>query len=250
LAGEWLWNSRAYQPWRASLLPDAVILAVVAGLGAAVLGAAFGSAVAREPAHRLPRAALVVAGLAVLAVIAFPFPRGVGDVQAEVTIDRRGDRGFVTVRLDPPDAAEDARWFQVSSWQGGGLELAEMQRVSPGVYRSEEDIPLTGRGKTLIRLHRGDEMMAVPIRLPADPEINEPEIPAVDRRAPFVNERQYLMRESHGGAAWFAVVIDTLLLLTAAAWVIAFVVASQRVRPRPGRPGDEPRAEPNYAIAS
>lgn len=251
LAGEWLWNSGAYQPWRASLLPDAVILATVAGLGAAILGAAYGSAVAREPGHRLPRAALVLAGVGVLLALAFPFPRGVGDVRADMRLEKvDADHAFVTVTLDPPTAADDARWFQASNWQGGTLVLAEMEKIGPGTYRSDEPVIITGRGKALVRLHRGNEMMAIPVRLPADPEIGKPEVPAVDRSTQFVSEQRFLMREAHGGAAWFAVVIDTLLVLVAAAWVTAFVVASQRVRPQPGRPTGDPRAEPDYAIAS
>lgn len=251
LAGEWLWNRGAYQPWTASLLPDAVILAAIAGVGAALLGAAYGSAVAREPSHRLPRAALVLAGLGVLAALAFPFPRGVGDVRADMRLDKVGsDRAFVTVTLDPPTAADDARWFQASNWQGGTLLLAEMEKVGPGTYRSDKPVIITGKGKALVRLHRGGEMMAIPVRLPADPAIGKPEVPAADRSARFVSEQRFLMREAHGGAAWFAVVIDVLLLLVAAAWVTAFAVASQRVRPRTDRPTGDPRAEPDFAIAS
>ncbi|MDQ1373831.1 MAG: hypothetical protein QOJ09_1169 [Actinomycetota bacterium] len=236
LAGEWLWNQDAYQPWRASLLPDAVILGVLVALGAAVLGAAFGSAVAREPRHGIPRSALVLAGIAVLVALAWPFPRGTGDVSADVAVRRvGGGNAVVTVRLDPPGAAKDARWFQASAWQGGSLVLAEMHEIAPGTYRTEKPVPVTGRFKTLLRLHRGSEMMAVPVRLPADPEIGKAEIPPVDRHARFVNERKYLLREAHGGAAWFAVVIDGLLVLVAIAWVTAFVMASQRVRPGAAR---------------
>jgi hypothetical protein len=233
LAGEWLWNTRAYQPWRASLLPDAVILGVVAATGAAVLGAAFGSAILRQPSHRLPRPALVLAGLAVLVALAWPFPRGVGDVRADVAVRPTGaGMATVTVRLDPPDAARHARWFQATAWQGGSLVLAEMRETAPGTYQSEKPVPITGRAKTLVRLHRGAEMMAVPVRLPADPEIGKAEIPAVDRQTRFVNEQRYLLRETHGGAAWFAVVVDALLVVVAIAWVTAFAVVSQRVRRR------------------
>ena len=231
LAGEWWWNQDAYQPWKTSLLPEAVILGVIVAVGAAVLGAGFGSAVRREPAHGIPRAALVLAGAAVLAALVWPFPRGVGDVAADVTVQPTGsDNVMVTVRLDPPDAADDARWFQASAWQGGSLVLAEMQEISPGTYRTEKPVPVNGNFKTLLRLHRGSEMMAVPVRLPADPEIGKGEIPAVDRRVQFVNERRYLLRETHGGAAWFAIVVDTLLVLVVIAWITAFVLVSQRVR--------------------
>ena len=79
LAGEWLWNQDAYQPWRASLLPDAVVLGVIVAVGAAVLGAAFGSAVAREPSHGIPRR---VAGRSprrpCSSPWSWPFPRGRG----------------------------------------------------------------------------------------------------------------------------------------------------------------------------
>jgi hypothetical protein len=251
LAGEWAWNSRAYQPWKAALLPEAVIFGVVAAVGAAVLGAAFGSAVKREPSHGLPRWSLIVAGLALVLVIAVPMPRKTGDVRADMTLDKVGtDRAFVNVTLDPPDAAVDAKWFQASNWQGGELILAEMDAVGPGRYRSEKPVLITGKGKTLVRLHRGNELMAFPVRLPADPEIGEPEIPAVNRSGPFVGEKEFLMRESESGAAWFSIVIYVLLAGVAAAWATAFAVASQRIRPagpldRPTRPDDE-----EYALAS
>lgn len=233
LAGEWLWNQGAYQPWRTSLLPDALILGVIVAMGAAVLGSAFGSAAAREPRHGVPRPALLVAGIAVLAALVWPFPRGVGDVQADMTVRTlAGGSAEVTVVLDPPDAAADARWFQTTAWQGGNLVLAEMREIGPGTYRAEKPVPVHGNYKTLIRLHRGAEMMAVPVRLPADPEIGKGEIPVVSRRAQFVNERRYLLRETHGGAAWFAVLVYVLLALIAVAWTTAFVMVSNRVRPR------------------
>jgi hypothetical protein len=244
LAGEWWWNQDAYQPWKTSLLPDAVILGVVVAVGAAVLGSAFGSAVRREQRHGVHRIALVMAGAAVLVALSVPFPRGVGDVSADMTLQPAGDNLVsVTVRLDPPDAAENARWFQASAWQGGNLVLSEMREIAPGTYRTEKPVPVNGNYKTLLRLHRGSEMMAVPVRLPADPEIGKGEVPAVDRRAPFVNERRYLLRETHGGAAWFAIVVDTFLALVAIAWITAFAVVSQRIRPssedahRPGHAG-------------
>ena len=245
LAGEWAWNTRAYQPWTDALLPDALIYGLVAALAAAVLGTAFASAVRREGSHGLPTAAIVAAGLAALVVLALPMPRRVGDVRADLTLDRVGaDRAFVNVTLDPPDAAEDARWFQASNWQGGTLTLADMEEVGPGRYRSEKPVLVTGKGKTLVRLHRGAELMAVPVRLPADPEIGEPEIPAVDRSVDFSSEKQFLMRESEENDAWLAIVIYVLLTGVAAAWIGAFVVASQRVRPgRASRP-DRDRAAP------
>ena len=76
----------------------------------------------------------------------------------------------------------------------------------PGVYRSTEPVPVTGEWKTMLRLHRGAAMVAAPIYMPADPEIDAPKIAAVDREAPFQTEQRFLLREQNGesGPAWFA----------------------------------------------
>ena len=236
LASEWAWNTRAYQPWRAALLPEALVFGVAAALGAAVLGAAFGSAVRRERSHRLPRWSLVAATVVLLAVVALPMPRRTGDVQAEMTLDRAGaGTAYIELTVTPPDAADDAKWFQAINWQGGGLTLAEMEEVAPGRFRSEAPVGISGKGKTLVRLHRGDELMAFPVRLPADPEIGEPEIPAVDRSGPFAGEKVFLMREAESGDGWYAVLVYVVLAGVGLAWMAAFAVASQRVR-RAARP--------------
>ena len=147
LAAEWVWNQGANQPWRTSLLPDALILCILVGLGAAVVGAAFAATVARDPGRaKVPAPAVVVGGLAVLVALALPMTRGVGDVTADIELEEgSGDRVTVHVTLDPPDAAEDARWFQVINWQGGGLVIADMDEVGPGEYVADE--PIRSRGE-------------------------------------------------------------------------------------------------------
>jgi hypothetical protein len=59
-------------------------------------------------------------------------------------------------------------------WQGGGLVLSDMQRLGPDHYLSQQPVPLGGTWTTLLRLHRGDEVMALPIFLPADAAIGAP----------------------------------------------------------------------------
>lgn len=249
LAGEWAWNVDAWQPWTSALLPEVVLFGAVAAVGAAVLGAALSRAIVREPGARpLPGAAVVLAALACVVVIALPMRRPTGDVEATVHLERAA-RGtaFVEATLSPADAAADASWFQASSWQGGGLELAEMEPTGvPGQYRSAEPVPVDGHWKTLLRLHRGAEMMAVPIYLPADPDIHEPEIPAVDRTASFRSEREYLLRETHEGNGWLSPVVHLTLLAVCALWALAFVVAVRSLagpggdgtgQPRPARVG-------------
>lgn len=246
LGAEWIWNLGAYQPWTAHLWPEAVVLGVIAALGAAVLGAAVAAGLTRTPIA-ISRLALVAAGIACLGVILIPLPRTTGQVSADVRIEPTGGgRGDIVATLHPADAADDAYWFQASSWQGGGLVLADMKATgNPGEYRTEHPVPIGGSDtgqrywKTLLRLHRGLEMMAVPIYLPADPTINKPEIPAVDGTRPFQSEREYLLRETSDGNAWLSPLVHTGLVLAACGWTLAFVIAV-RALSRRGRESTRP----------
>lgn len=236
LATEWLYNQGAYQPWKAALLPEAVVLGTVAAVAAAVLAAAYARAVGRDARGKLPLPALLVAGLVLLVVLAWPMPRRVGDVTATIELERAGDDAVVVrAILDPPDAAVDNKWFQAASWQGGALVLAEMVPVKggrPGEYLADGTVPIVGKGKAMLRLHRGDEMMSIAIRMPADPEIGEPEIPAVDRTTRFVSEQRYLLREQKPGASTVAIAVYGLLAGVALLWIAAFAYAVARVAPR------------------
>jgi len=230
LAAEWAWNQDAWQPWRSSMLPEAVVLGVLGALGASVLGVAFARAIDRDDTARPPAPRVIaLAAIVCLAVIVLPMRRPTGEVSADVRIEPAGEGlAMVTATLTPADAADDAYWFQASAWQGGGLELSTMEPTGqPGEYRSAEAVPVDGLWKSLLRLHRGAEMMAVPIYLPADPAIDEPEIPAVDRVAPFESERAYLLRETHDGNAWLSPVVHLYLVGTCALWATAFVIATR-----------------------
>jgi hypothetical protein len=228
LAGEYAWNTHAWQPWTTNLFPAALLLGVVAAVGAAVLGAAFARAVQHDGSGApLPKAAAALAGLACLAVILIPMRRPTGDVQVAVHLERQGAaQAVVVATLTPADAADHASWFQASAWQGGGLELADMKATGrPGEFRSDQAVPVGGSWKTLLRLHRGSEMMAVPLYLPADASIDKPEIAAVDRTMRFRSEREYLLRETHSGNGWLSPVIHLDLVVVCGLWAAAFVVA-------------------------
>lgn len=237
LAGEWWWNQGAYQPWTTGMLPEAAIVGLVAAIAGAVLGTTVTPAIEGDDQaqSRLPRAVVGVAFAAAVAVVVLPLPRSTGDVRAAVHLEPAGE-GLVVVEatLSPADAAVDAEWFQASAWQGGGLELADMEPTGePGAYRSDRAVPVDGHWKTLLRLHRGGEMMAIPLYLPADPSIGEPEIPAVDRTGPFESERRYLLRETRPGSGWLSPTVHGALLLVCLIWVLAFRTAIRR----PNRPG-------------
>ncbi|MDQ2648894.1 MAG: hypothetical protein M3Z03_05020 [Actinomycetota bacterium] len=248
LAGEYPWNADAVQPWTTALFPEALGFALVAAVGAGVLGTAVGRAIRREGVGGLPRPVLVLAAIACVAVIVLPLRRPTGAVTAALDIEAAGPGlAHVTADLTPAGAADDAYWFQVSAWQGGGLEVVELERTgTPGQWRTVAPVPVDGHWKTLLRLHRGAEMMAVPIFLPADPTIDEPEIPAVDRTQAFETERDYLLRETHDGNTWLSPLVHAFLVAMAGLWAAAFVLA---VAAPPNDGGRPPRARPKRSPA-
>jgi hypothetical protein len=123
------------------------------------------------------------------------------DVKASVTLTETApppDRTVsATVRLDPPTAADDAGWFNVTSWQGGEpFVLDELEQVGPGTYRTSEPIPVSGSWKTMLRLHRDDSIVSAPIFLAADPGIPVGEVSApASFERPFVADKEVLQRE-------------------------------------------------------
>ena len=66
-----------------------------------------------------------------------------------------------------PTRPTDAEWLDVTAWQGGGLVVDPLTRIGPGHYRTTEPIPVHGDWKTMIRLHKGNSLTALPIYLPA-----------------------------------------------------------------------------------
>jgi hypothetical protein len=106
-----------------------------------------------------------------------------------------------------------------------------MERTGPGRYVSDRSLPVTGRWKTLLRLHGGGEMMAAPVYLPADPDIGAREIPAIDRHVRLSSEKRFLLRETRPGQRWLAIVVDGLLSAVAVGWIAAFTLAARRVGP-------------------
>jgi hypothetical protein len=231
LAGEYAWNRGAHQPWTTNLLPAAVLLGAVVAIGAALLATALAGGIRRE-GPGVPVWAVALGGLAVLVGLALPLPRNAGHVQIAIHLDHRGDNAIVHATLTPANAAAHARWFQATAWQGGGMVVSDMKKVGPGQYLSDKPVPVTGHWKTLVRLHRGDQMMAAPVWMPADPEIGKPQIAAVDRTVPFAHEQKYLTREARSGPATFAVFAYILLTGVAVAWGTAFVLAAKRHRRR------------------
>jgi hypothetical protein len=248
-AGDYWWNANhAYQPWNTNLLPDALVFGVIVGVAAALLATAF----ARAAGHQdntapIPRPVLAVAGLTLLVCLALPMPRHVGDVTGAVQItDRAGGFAKVAVTLTPPDAADHARFFQAGAWAGGGLELADMHKVGPGRYVSDGRIPVSGGWKSMLRLHRGGEMMAIALHLPGDAELHKPELVAADRTTKFQPEPKYLLREQHGGNNVFKNTVYALLVGVVVMWIAAFTVAVGKIAPK--APKTPPTSTPRLRV--
>ncbi|MGH9156693.1 MAG: hypothetical protein ACRD1K_12850, partial [Acidimicrobiales bacterium] len=208
LGAELVWADASgwFTPTGASLFTKVAVLAPLAAIAAALLGAGLSRAFGGE---RVPGWMLGAAGAVLVAVLAFPLPRNVGDVEAVIRLrpadsglaaDAAGDGGVkqatVEIDLQPPDAARGAVAFGVTSWQGGGRLSAALEETAPGRYVASRPLPIGGDWKTTVGLFRGDQVMAAPVYLPADESIGASEIPAVaERRTRFVRNTTLLLRE-------------------------------------------------------
>jgi len=100
-----------------------------------------------------------------------------------------------------------------------------------------EKYPTGGNWKTMIRLHSGNSLTAVPIFLPRDAAIPAPEVPAqASFSRGFVDETQLLQREKTGGspalvAVSYATVVGIALSLLA---LLAWSLHRLAFPPRPG----------------
>jgi hypothetical protein len=230
-ATEWGWTHLTQTlSWNRDILVEGTLMAVVAGVAGGLLGALLASGLRR----RLPRPAVArTVLLASLVAIAAGVTNGLiatvpDDVEATFTItDVTSDprTADITVRLSPAGAVDDPSWVQITAWQGQGLVVDDLERIGPGTYRTTEPVPLHDDWKTLLRIHDGRALYAVPIYLPADPAIPADGIAAEDgvsRGA--IPEIDVLQRElqASGGGLWalanLVVLGCTLALVAGISW--------------------------------
>jgi hypothetical protein len=76
-----------------------------------------------------------------------------------------------------------------------GLVVTHLEEVSPELWRTTEPVPADGSWKTMIRLHDGRDLAALPLFLPEDSALDEPEIPMTDSTRVFDEEKLLLQRE-------------------------------------------------------
>lgn len=256
-AAEYGWQALiAYIPWPPSLIVEGGVCALVAGIAGGVLGGWIGRSVVPPVGfERAPRWAVPAAAIAAVGVMAWALPMPNGPrLKATVTLRDVAPPPHrevaVTARLRPPNAAQDARWFVVTAWQGGGAVVAPMNRIAPGVYRAARPIPAWGpKWKSTIRLQRGRAVLGLPIYMPQDEAIPVKGIPAPSRftRA-FERDKKLLQREQKGNVpgfltagAYLAVLLIWSAMIATVSWALWRLARSSRAartdraprRPRP-----------------
>jgi hypothetical protein len=247
---ESLWIAAVYYyPWPIRMWPEALAMAVPAGVLAGACGAMLGMVFTGQ---RLPRRAISI-GIVTLTVLVVGGGAANGlqihvprDINATVKVDEvsnvNGHRMVnVAVRYTPPDAISDhPEWFSILSWQGGltnnrGLVIGTLHRNGEW-YRTDAAVPAWGQWKSLVRLQDGNNLAAIPIYMAADPGINIPEpggealnpVSATPTGAPakFEPEKNILQREQNAfkPPAWLwpagslIVLVCTLAIIAGLTW--------------------------------
>jgi hypothetical protein len=236
LAAEWAWTYAFMPyPWPAALLPEGVLLGLAMALAGALVGAWIGARLSEERTPALRPAAVL--GAAVIFALTGYGLMSTGDsgLRGTVALTPAGD-GLANAEVRV-DGAEDAYWLAAISWQGGGLVVDRLRRVEPGVYRTTEPLPIDGEWKTMIRLHKGRALSALPIYLPADPAIPVNEIPVTERfERDFGPEQKLLQRERKSAAGWLWVTAYGIVLAIALGFLALLAWGVHRVSAAPGPP--------------
>jgi hypothetical protein len=243
VGAQWLISQAvATIPWNGALLPEALIAATIVGVGAGLVGAWSGAALhGRRPAGR----PVLAGALAVLVVAGWGLATNdEPGVRAQLALDevRPAPERHVaaTVRIDPPQAARDAEWLNVTAWQGGGLVVDRLERIAAGLYRTTKPIPVYGEWKATLRLHKGRSILGTAVYLPADAAIPAEEVPAVARaERPMIADKELLQREAKTGqSGWLwgigyaTVAAMALALAVLLAWALNRIAGGGPDRPR------------------
>ncbi|CAN3131503.1 hypothetical protein ACNUDN_26715 [Mycobacterium sp. smrl_JER01] len=238
---ESLWINTVYPlQWPMSIWPEALAMSIPVAVLVGACGAMVGMVLTGQ---RLPRRAIGVS-LVALTVLALGGAAANGlsydtpeNATASVTLTEaepvNGQRHVTAdIRFNPPDViSDDPNWVAVLGWQGGlenerGQFIDRLERVGDGHYRSTAPMPVAGTWKTLLRVHDGSTLTAVPIFLAGDPGIGAEEVPAEAQfTRPFVSEITILQRERSPdipASLWFIgcliVLVCSLAMVAGIAW--------------------------------
>jgi hypothetical protein len=248
-AAEYGWTQLLYTlPWNVHLLPEGPIYATLAGVSGGLAGALIGTAMRGQlPTPRVARTAtaisfVVLAGL-VANGLASDVPSG---YRADVTLStlRPAPEREVAVRarIDPPSVAENAKWLNATSWQGGGLVVNRLEEVGDGVYRTTQPIPVYGDWKATLRLQTGRAVLGLPIYFPRDTAIPAPGVKATPQfERGFIDDKQLLQREVKDDVPSYLTTLAPLVVLAISLTLLAILsIGLARV----GRPGERTEKGP------
>ncbi len=260
MAAEWAWTHVAFRlPWTTDILPEGLVLAVVAGLAGGAFGVLLGTGLRGEldtiggpasgdrlrpsgrrpgkvasgtPSPRLARPVALAALVAIAACVADGLVVQ-QDTNAKVVV--AGNDVRIT-----PDIARDASWATATAWQGGAkLHVEPLRRLGPGHYRLDRATPVTGTWKAMIRVQDGRRILSAPVRLPGDAAIPAKAVPVSDQPRAFVADKLVLQREQKQGVptvlktiAPLVVLLIALSFAAALAWGVARIGGTVR-EPRP-----------------
>jgi hypothetical protein len=152
------------------------------------------------------------------------------------------------VHFKPASAPKNAKWLNVTAWQGGGLVVNALEKAGPNTWRTTEPIPLHGDWKTLVRLHKGSAIDGVPVYMPADPAIPVKGVAAPARfDRPFVPDVKILQRERKPGVSASLLTIASLVVLGIAVFLVSLLgwalARVARFSADEAPPRERPRAE-------
>ncbi|UGT43157.1 hypothetical protein LTV02_07135 [Nocardia yamanashiensis] len=252
-----LWVTAMFaDPWPTSIWPEALILAIPAGVAGGLVGVLLatvlrGDALPRPALRRgLVLAAVLIAAACVADGLHVTVPENTTATVRLTDAPPVGDTRMVTadIAITPADTVSaDPEWLKILSWQGGtgsaspsrGLVIDQLTRTAPGHYRTTTPVPAAGTWKTVLRLHDGRTLTSLPLYLPDDPAIDAHAVPALtDFTRPFVSEVTVLQRErTFDRPAWLyttaclIVLACSLILIAALSWGAARLSRAHRAHP-------------------
>jgi hypothetical protein len=258
LAAEWGWSHVwSPLPWPEALLPEGLAL----GLGGAMAGALIGAWIASRllaegsVSPRPLRIAAVAAAVFVFGAVALSLPKPPDDgVRGTVTLrdlpSEEGREVAAQIEITPPSAAADPEWLTLTAWQGGGSVIDSLREVRPGVYETNDPVPVHGNWKALIRLHQDRSLIAVPVYLPEDTAIPAKEVPALTSfTREFRSDHEILQREQKAAAPWLTAAAYIAVALIAFGFLCLLAWGLHRLG-KSGGGGDAPRRSTRRARAS
>jgi hypothetical protein len=253
LASEFGWSHVwAVLPWPTEVLPQGAPWAFAVAVAAGMLGGWMAELLNRvsdpqvaaqrgERPSMLGRVAVGAAAAVILVAVGFNFPyRAQNHLTAQVTLQDATSVPFrtvnATIKVDRPDLVENANWFTVTAWQGGGSIVEKLTKVAPGVYRTNKPVPVYGNWKATIRYASGNNIEGLALFFPRDDAIPAPEVraePSFTRD--FTLDKKLLQREQKPGVPTWLTFAGYLTVLALAMFMIAVLAWSLRTAAGRGR---------------